>query len=210
MSVTGPSGRVRARWAYWSLVPLGLGAWAPIYAGVRGRNALWALLGVLCTLATIAGWILAVHSNGKSGAGGLLLIAGWVGAVAASFMIRPAYVRELTSPFEAAQLSARERLAERRRGQELARTRPELAREIGVGRPDLPGARPAGVVDVNNAPASALTTLPDVDDALATRIVEVRSEVRGFSSLEDLGTVLDLDPDVVESLRDRVVFLPRQ
>jgi DNA uptake protein ComE-like DNA-binding protein len=50
--------------------------------------------------------------------------------------------------------------------------------------------------------------LPGIDDALATRIVEARSQVGGFSSVEDLGIALDLAGDVVEDLRDRVVFLP--
>ena len=36
-----------------------------------------------------------------------------------------------------------------------------------------------------------------------------RDGVGGFSSLEDLGLTMDLPGDVVETLRGRVVFLPR-
>ena len=63
------------------------------------------------------------------------------------------------------------------------------------------------MVDVNNASASALLRLPGITDALATRIIEVRAQTAGFSSLEDLGTVLDLPGQLVERLRDHVVFL---
>jgi DNA uptake protein ComE-like DNA-binding protein len=92
----------------------------------------------------------------------------------------------------------------------LARKNPALAQEMGIGRPDKAGAADAGVVDVNNASVAALETLPGIDDQLATRIVEVRAELAGFSSLEDLGAALDLDANLVEALREKVVCLPRQ
>jgi DNA uptake protein ComE-like DNA-binding protein len=140
----------------------------------------------------------------------MLIIVGWVGAVAASFSIRPAYERQMSSPLLKASEAARERLSERRRALALACENPALAQEMGIGRPDKPGAADAGVVDVNNASVSALETLPGIDDQLATRIAEVRAEIAGFSSLEDLGQALDLDGDLVEVLRGKVVFLPRQ
>ncbi len=55
----------------------------------------------------------------------------------------------------------------------------------------------------------ALLTLPRVDGDLATQIIEAREKVNGFSSLEDMGTAMDLPGDVVEALRGAVVFLPR-
>jgi len=51
--------------------------------------------------------------------------------------------------------------------------------------------------------------VPGIDDGLATRIVEARAQTNGFISLEDLGAVLDLPGDLVERLREHVVFLPR-
>lgn len=44
---------------------------------------------------------------------------------------------------------------------------------------------------------------------LASKIVEAREVSHGFSSIEDLGLALDLDGNLVEGMRDRVVFLPR-
>lgn len=199
----------RARWVWLSFIPLGLGAWAPIYAGARAANKRWVVLGALWSLITIAGWVLAVAQNGKGSFGGLLIILGWAGACASSFAIRSSYTRLAGSPLQIAALDAQSRLTDRERARRLAHERPTLAREIGVGRPDLPGAQDAGLVDVNNVPASVLAKLPGVDDTLAGAIVHARAQTHGFSSVEDLGAALDLDGNVVEDLRDRVVFLPR-
>lgn len=76
-----------------------------------------------------------------------------------------------------------------------------------AGTPD-PGALRVGL-DVNNADASAIATVPEIGGDLAARIVQVRDRAGGFSSLEDLGMLLDLPGDAVERLRGRFVFLPR-
>ena len=204
---------VRSRWAWLSLLPLGLGAWAPIYAGVRARVAGWIALGLGWSAVAVTGWVVSAsanHSHGRySAAAGLLIILAWAGAAATSFVIRPGYDRRMASPLLGASEQAQARLQERREAQQLARRNPTLAREMGVGRPDVAGSADAGVIDVNNAASQALLKLPGVDDALAMRIVEIRAEVGGFSSVEDLGEALDLPGDAVEALRERVVFLPR-
>jgi DNA uptake protein ComE-like DNA-binding protein len=198
-----------SKWPWLSLLPLGLGAWAPIYAGVRARVASWIALGTAWSAITLAGWILASTAGGTHDIAGLMLIVGWIGAIATSFVIRGEYDRRQGSPLQLATAAAEQRLDDRRRAAALARENPSLAREVGVGRPDRPGALDAGVVDVNNAPTSALLGLPGIGDALATRIVELRAQTGGFSSVEDLGATADLSGDLVEGLRDRVVFLPR-
>jgi DNA uptake protein ComE-like DNA-binding protein len=202
----------RSRWPWISLIPLGLGAWAPIYAGVRARRASWIMLGVLCCAVVIAGFIKSGTSRhaGKDDIAGALVIIGWVGAIAASFSIRPAYERFMRSPLLEASEEARQRLSERQQARSLARENPALAREMGIGRPDQHGAADAGLVDVNNASVGALERLPGIDDQLATRIAEARAQVGGFSSVEDLGAALDLDGNLVEGLREKVVFLPRE
>jgi hypothetical protein len=197
----------RPLWPFLSLIPFGLGAWAPIYAGVNARRRSWILWGVLWTLIAVAGWITAVAYNG-GGVGGLLLILGWAGGAASSFTIARADPTPRISPLQDAEVSAEQRLGDRERARRLARDDPALAAEMGIGRPDRPGTADAGLVDVNNAPGSALTALPGVDDALAARILATRSEVHGFSSLEDFGTVMDVEGRLVEGLRERAIFLP--
>ena len=173
----------------------------------RGR-ALWIAAGVLWSVIALVGWVAAVANDGGGGAGGLIIL-GWVGAIATSLSIRPAYVNETASSFARGREAAQRRLQERREGQRIAADEPDLAVELGIGRPDLPGAQHAGLVDVNHVPPATLATLPGIDDALATRIVELRAELNGFASVHELGGLIDLDGNAVERLRDRVVFLPR-
>lgn len=203
----------RSRWPYLSLIPIGLGAWAPIYAGAKARRALWIVLGVLWSAIIVAGFVAnAVSKSGQTGNNdfaGFLFILGWVGAVATSFGIRPAYERQMGSELERATEAAEQRLADRRRALDLARRNPALAAEVGIGRPDKPGAASAGLVDVNNASVTALLGLPGIDGKIATQLVEAREKLGGFSSLEDCGETLDLDGATVENLRGKVVFLPR-
>ena len=203
----------RSRWPWLSLIPLGFGAWAPIYAGVRARAKTWIALGAGWSAIAATGWVMSAMSDHGDGhynsVAGLLMIVGWAGAVATSFVIRPEYEQRMESPLLNASSRAEQRLRDRQRAKQLAKQNPSLAREIGVGRPDVEGAADAGLVDVNNASVSVIEKLPGVDDVLATRIVEARAQVDGFSSVEDLGIALDLPGDLVEDLRDRVVFLPR-
>lgn len=84
-----------------------------------------------------------------------------------------------------------------------------MALQLGVGRPDVRGARAMGVVDVNRAGLEALAGLPGVDDALAGEIVRVREDLDGFATVDEMGMVMHLDGDVVEDLRPYVVFIPR-
>jgi DNA uptake protein ComE-like DNA-binding protein len=204
----------RSRWPWVSLLPIGFGSWVPIYAGVRARVRSWILLGALWTAIAVAGWIASATSSAHgqhrySPLAGFLLILAWAGAAATSFVIRSEYERRMRSPLLDASERAEARLRDRRQAKQLARDNPVLAREMGVGRPDIAGAADVGLVDINNAPASALTKLPGVDDALAKRIVEARAQVGGFSTVEDLGIALDLAGDLVEDLRDVAIFLPR-
>lgn len=200
----------RSRWPYISLVPLGFGAWAPIYAGVKARRSVWILLGVLWSAIIVAGFVAnSAGHPGNNDFAGFLFILGWVGAIATSFSIRPAYDRQMSSELERATEAAEQRLMDRRRALEIARRDPTLAQEVGIGRPDQHGAADAGLVDVNNAGVTALLKLPGVDGDLATEIIETREKVGGFSSLEDCGATLDLDGGIVEGLRGKVVFLPR-
>jgi DNA uptake protein ComE-like DNA-binding protein len=204
--------RRHSLWPFISLIPW-FGAWAPIYAGVKARQRTWIMLGILWSAIAVASFIaFATAPSGQSGladVGGILLLVGWTGAIATSFVIRGSYDRQMASPLRLAAEAREARLEERRQAQLTAVRDPSFAREIGVGRPDQPGAFDGGLVDVNNAPGSVLSSLPRIDDGLATRIVEARAQTGGFSSLEDLGTVLDLPGDLVDGLRDRVVFLPR-
>jgi Helix-hairpin-helix motif len=200
----------RSRWPYISLIPFGFGSWAPVYAGVKARDSRWIALGLLWTVLIVVGLILSGgHGHGNDSLVGALAIGSWVGGIATSFSIRGAYEQRMGSPLLRAAETGEQRLRERQRALKIAADRPELAREMGIGRPDVKGAAAGGLVDVNNASVTALLALPRMDGNLATEIIETREKVNGFTSLEDMGVAMDLPGDTVEALRGAVVFLPR-
>jgi hypothetical protein len=51
--------------------------------------------------------------------------------------------------------AAEDRIDLRAEGRRLLASKPALAREVGVGRPDLSGASDYGLIDVNHASAAA-------------------------------------------------------
>ncbi|MBV9818599.1 MAG: helix-hairpin-helix domain-containing protein [Solirubrobacterales bacterium] len=202
---------MRRGWRYFSLIPV-LGTVVPLYAGMKAGRRGWMLLGVLWMVMAVLGIVLAsLHL-------GWLISLSWVGAVVTSASVGGPGQPQLSppprlpgyTPLDEARHAAEIRLHDRERARRLAREHPELALEMGIGRPDVPGAHSAGLVDVNNASAAALAQLPLVDDDLATWIVQTRARVHGFESVEDLGAALNLDGEIVEALRGPAVFLPRR
>jgi DNA uptake protein ComE-like DNA-binding protein len=89
----------------------------------------------------------------------------------------------------------------------LAARDPRLAREVGVGRPDIPGSDDYGLVDVNHASQDALCYLPEITSEIAQRIIETRARLGSFNSAEDVGIAVDLSPNVVDDMRGYTVFL---
>ncbi|NEA23676.1 ComEA family DNA-binding protein [Actinomadura bangladeshensis] len=96
----------------------------------------------------------------------------------------------------------------REKARELAAADPGLAKELRIGRPDLPRQyNDGGLVDVNHAPAEALTLLPGITPELAGKIERVREEAGGFMSAEELSAVAGLPPSLTGDLADYAVFI---
>jgi hypothetical protein len=206
--------RLPAAWALVPLVSLGLLSWAPfLYASVRTRARKFQVAtAVYLGLAIVAGVLVAIGGKGHGplsvGAGLMLILLAGAGCVQ-TLSIRSEYGRQLALADDPRLLVAEQRAEQRERALRLVRTDPQRALSLGVGRPDLPGAFDAGLVDVNHAGVDALATLPGIDASRAAQIAELRSSGTGFGSLADLDLVVDLDPGVLSELGRRVVFLPR-
>jgi hypothetical protein len=199
-------------WAFGNLMPFGIAT--PILFGVAGaqaRRRAWKIAAVIYGVIAYSGLLLAIIGDRDSTPatlGGLLILVAWIGGAVHGFLIRPAYARALAGGPSALD-RARDVVHKREEAQRLVAREPQVARQMGVGRPDVPGAIDMGVVDINHAGADAIAALPGVDDALAREIVRAREACDGFKTLAEMGGVVDLEADTVEDLRPFVVFLPR-
>jgi hypothetical protein len=197
-------------WVALTLFPFGWGTWAAfLMAGLRTNVRRWKLYAAGYALLAALPWVLdaLIAGDGGDTAAGLALIVGWPFGIVHALIVRPRYVALIDGGLTAAREAAEERLRAREEALEIAARDPALAREMGIGRPDRPGAADGGVIDVNSATPDVLERLPGIDAATARRIAQVRAEVDGFTSLADLGMTLELDGPAVEDLRGRVVFL---
>jgi DNA uptake protein ComE-like DNA-binding protein len=203
----------RLRDKAWLLLtlPLGCTTFAAFgYIGIRARRRRWlAWAGVY--FATLAGWLVldtpAHPSSTAQGVGAVLWLVTWIGGGVHALVVSNDAVRRIHGGEDPMVEAAQARIERRADGRRLLASQPALAHELGVGRPDVPGADDFGLIDVNHVPADTLTRLPGITADLAARIAAARAQAGGFSSAEDLGVLLDLPPATVDGLRDVAVFL---
>lgn len=101
-----------------------------------------------------------------------------------------------------------EQRARRQQALQLASQYPSVARELRIGRPDLPRVfDDGGLVDVNAAPAEVLAVLPGMNPHLAERIVAERQHRGAFGSLDDLVARGAVPLDTANALREHAVAL---
>lgn len=199
-------------WVALTFVPLGfLSFGAFLYTGIRARHRGWVIAGIVYAFVLYAGFLLTVSTEDDSvvsNVGITLVLLGWGVSLVHAFAIRGRYLERMELLEGGVYDRVEDRLDEREEARRLAREEPARALAMGVGRPDREGFH-GGLVDLNNAPASAIEELPGVSRELAERIVVMREEVSGFSSLDDLAHVLDLPVALVDRIRLEVVVLPR-
>jgi DNA uptake protein ComE-like DNA-binding protein len=146
--------------------------------------------------------------SSAEGVGAGLALLTWIGGGIHAIAVSNDAGRRIQSRADPTLEAAKTRIERRARGRRLLATQPALAKEVGVGRPDVPGADDYGLIDVNHCPAATLARLPGMTLALARRTVRERVPAGGFSSVEDLGMLLDLPPGTVDQMRDTAIFVP--
>jgi hypothetical protein len=109
--------------------------------------------------------------------------------------------------FRTAISESKNRIKLRQKARRIVTKKPELATELGIGRPDL--HRPfddGGLIDVNHVPAPYLRHLPGVDKELAAQIADLRKSVGGFDNVGDLEVTLDIHPGTLDEAKDLMMF----
>lgn len=201
--------RRRPWWIGWTL-PFGLTTWAAfLYLGIRTRKRPFIAVAVGYAALLVAAIALLNsdhHDSLAQALGTVALLVVWIGGFVHALCIRRSVEERLEFVSGAAIASASHEIARRNYGRELLRTKPELARQLGVGRPDLPNCDSFGLVDVNHAGAAALASLPGMDRDSADKVAEFCQAGGSFVNADDLALFLDLPPARVDALRELTVF----
>jgi DNA uptake protein ComE-like DNA-binding protein len=189
----------------------GVLTWAVfLMLGIRARHRAWLVWSAVYAALTVAFAILeALPDPGGTAAeiAVIPLIFTWFGGIAHVTVISQDATRRIWRANDPSLLAARERIERRAEGRRLAAQDPMLARELGVGRPDVPGADDYGLVDVNHAAPDALCQLPGITPQIAARIAQARQSALSFISADDLCVTLDLPPGLTDDLREHAIFL---
>jgi DNA uptake protein ComE-like DNA-binding protein len=123
-------------------------------------------------------------------------------ATAAAFAVAAAAVDN-----RKAVAAARDRIRRRIEAVRLIRANPSLARELRIGRPDLPREYDdGGLVDVNHVPDHVLASHLGLRPDEVTSLLAARDKLGTFSSADELAAYAALSPARVDELRDLMIF----
>ncbi len=209
----------------WASVPvwsIGFLSFVPFlaFAVINRRRRDWAVFAayLAATIAMIV-TIGAVNSNSGAGAavGGFIIALAGCAAVHAAVLFRPGRGQPVPSPPGPAGLTernreavaeAKSRIEARKQARHLVSTNPALARDLRIGRPDLPrDYDDGGLVDVNNCPGPVLAGQLGLTPAEVSDVLGARERLGGrFSSADELCAYTSLSPDRVDNLRDLMLF----
>ncbi|MEV5413405.1 helix-hairpin-helix domain-containing protein [Thermopolyspora sp. NPDC052614] len=199
----------------WAVLPLlSLGFLSPLVFGyAAGRRRSWPLWTSTGAYSALVLTMFATASSATGTAADVVfksaLVGSWlVGTAHALAIRRTVFAPQGRDRNQEAIAAAQRRADLRREARELAARDPDLARELGVGRPDAPREYDdGGLVDVNHATAATLAGLPGMNRHLADKVVRAREEVGAFVSVEEMSVLADLPPHLTPRLDEFTVFL---
>lgn len=216
--------RYKTTWVHqlaWALMPvytfgfLGFGPSA--WAAVRLRDKrLWVVSAVFLAL-QCTGFVLsagAARHSTRSSLAGFFIIFVIAVSTGHAFVLRPrVFPKPVPGPVipDRALQEALDDRARRERSREILANDPDLARDLRIGRTDLPHEYDdGGLVDLNTVTAATLTSQLGIDPAQAQRIVEGRTSLGGFQRVEDLVALTDLPVATFDAIKEHLIVLPQQ
>lgn len=130
----------------------------------------------------------------------------WSGATGSAMPPPPAFLH----PNDVAVAAVRASRQRRTDARALADRDPQMARELGIGRPDLPRQYDdGGLVDMNGVPAETMVMELGINQTDADRIVEVRTYLGRFTQPSDLVVSAGMEQADFDRVRERIILLPR-
>ena len=218
-------GRGRGRQILWASVPVwSIGFLSPVpflaYAVITRTRRDWAVFAgyLAATVAMIIALSATKENTAPNDAVGLFIVAlAGCAAAHAAVLFRPS--REVAPPGaalgslgtrqrnQAAVAAAKDKLERRKEARHLVATNPALARDLKIGRPDLPrDYDDGGLVDVNHVPVGVFSSGLGLTPIEARDVVAARDKLGRFVSPEELCEYTQLSPDRVDELRDLMIF----
>lgn len=198
----------------WVLIPaltLGFFAFVPaVHVSARARSRGWWLIAGLMVAATAGEWTAMAMDAEGPGPGFLIMgvvSGGIAAAVAGRDVVFGDRAEKKLDPEIETVLDNRER---REKSREIASTDPEMALELGIGRPDLGSYNDGGLIDLNNASAQSITTVLGWRSTAAAEFVAERKAREGYETITEIAAMSSLDPKLLEKDDDRIVLLPYQ
>lgn len=209
-----------------TLFSCGMLSWiAPLVIAARKPNkATWSAFGGFLAANLVLFVGVGVDSDPFGALFGLLWLATFTGSIVYSVIMgREPYTMAVPVPVHAspqpwmappahpnahavAQIEAQRRL--RHDARALATRDPLMARDLRIGRPDLPRTfDDGGLVDINSAPAPVLAQFLGLSDAEANAVIQARSHVARFERVDDLVVLVGMEPGRVSSLAERVILM---
>jgi hypothetical protein len=201
----------------WCVLTCGFAAWAaPVWAAKRRpfdkafRRRMY-IVAAGMGITTLVGFVLVgsapTDAEGSatgagSDAGAAMLLLTMLAGVAIILIFKNPQVALPGTESVLARRDTRERYR-----QLIEEDRP-LARSMHVGRPDL--ARDyddGGLLDLNSVPSHALAEHGGLSQAEASRVVEVRSQLGRYVSMDELLAYVDLPDTTATRLRDVAIFV---
>ena len=219
----------------WASIPIwsiGFLSFVPFlgFAVINRRRRDWVVFGVYlaATIAMIVS-LGAVNSSSGAGAavGGFIVALAGCAAVHTAVLFRPgreqaavpagapggATAGALAGPASLEQANreavarAKSRLERRKEARRMVAAQPDLARDLKIGRPDLPrDYDDGGLVDVNHVPSAVLSAQLGLTSAEATDVLTARERLGRFTSADELCAYTQLSPDRVDELRELMIF----
>jgi hypothetical protein len=215
-----------------TIASVGLLAWVPfVHAAGRLRRRSIAVLAVIYGAATAASVVLLTSTPAATDSqtatdsamvtsviGELLLLSVVIAACIQQVSLRRTVYSGMPSqtgsaatpsgidPALAAALAAR---ARRDAARQLAASDPLIARDLCIGRPDLPHPYDdGGLVDLNSAPAAIIAKVCELAADTADTIVGTRTACGGFLTVDDVFTMADVPVNTWDMIRDRGIVIP--
>lgn len=208
------------RQIWWTSVPIwsaGLLAFVPFlaFAVIERRKRDWAVfatyLAATAALITTVG-LVNVDNGWGAAVGGLVIALITCAAIHACVLFRPGRAQSPKVSAgrhrnqEAVQV-ARSRIERRNDARRMVYTDPVLARELRIGRPDLPrDYDDGGLVDVNRVPGDVLAAQLGLMPEEVTNVLMARDKLGKFASADELCDVTGLSPRRVDELHDLMIF----